>query len=272
LYAFSTCHEVRNLAPPGGGLERLELAGDKAQAAIIHDPMASAEQIVAGLALHFLLELLFEVSRQLFGDGASEHIEPVAKSALSIFERSGPIEQRAVGYFKAMALEKAGIFGEARIIPGIRKRLREIEVFPRALKGGYQCGDISFATKFRNESPTGTQRESHGCDDALGVPDPVQRSIRKDGVEGLGEGKLAGVRDFELKRRMSGTRLLNHLGGAVDARDLSTRGCDLRGKVASAAANVQDALAGFGVEQFQKSRGHFPDKRVLFIVQASIPL
>jgi hypothetical protein len=53
---------------------------------------------------------------------------------------------------------------------------------------------------------------------------------------------------------------------------LSTRGCDLRGKVASAAANVQDALAGFGVEQFQKSRGHFPDKGVLFIVQASIPL
>jgi hypothetical protein len=46
----------------------------------------------------------------------------------------------------------------------------------------------------------------------------------------------------------------------------------LRGKVASAAANVQDALAALGVEQFQKSRSHFPDKRVLFIVQTSIPL
>src|ERR1700739_2938280 len=128
-----------------------------------------------------------------------------------------------------------------------------MEIFPGAVKGGYERGDISFAAKFSNESPTGTQRERNGCDHALRFLDPVQRSIRKDGVEGLGGGKLAGVRDFELKRRMSGTRLLNHLGGAVDAGDLSTGGSDLRGKVASAAANVQDALAGFGVEQFQKS-------------------
>lgn len=256
----------------GGGFQRLELAGDKAQAAIIHDPMARAEEIVTGFAFDLLLELLLQVSRQPFGDGASKHIEPVAKPALAIFKRSGPIEQRAVGHFKAVAPQKAGIFGEARIIPGIRKWLREIEIFPRALKGGYECGDISFTAKFRNKSPAGTQRESNGGHDALWVLDPVQRSIRKDGVEWLREGKLAGVRDFELKRRMSGSRLLNHLGRAVDACDLSTRGCDLRGKVASAAANVQDALAGLGVEQFQKSRSHFPDKRVLFIVQTSIPL
>src|SRR5215469_16773801 len=70
---------------------------------------------------------------------------------------------------------------------------------------------------------------------------------------------------------MGSAGLANHFGGAVNANHVGARGCDLRGEMTRAAADVQDALARLRVEQFQKPGSHLPDKGVLFIVKPSIP-
>src|SRR5215469_5556065 len=67
---------------------------------------------------------------------------------------------------------------------------------------------------------------------------------------------------------MSSASLANHFGGAVNANHIGARGCDLSSEMTRAAADVQDALARLGVEQFQKSGSHLPDKGVLFVRKA----
>jgi len=62
----------------------------------------------------------------------NRHVEPIAQPTLAVFECRRTIEQGAVSDFEAMPFEKAGVFGKSRVIPGIRKRLGEIEVFPGA--------------------------------------------------------------------------------------------------------------------------------------------
>src|SRR5215469_12019944 len=71
---------------------------------------------------------------------------------------------------------------------------------------------------------------------------------------------------------MASACLLNHFGGAVNADDKGACGCDSRGEMAGAATDVQNALARLGVKQLHKSCRHLPDKGMLFIIEARIPL
>jgi len=260
----------RSLAP--AKTWQLELAGEEAKAAIVEGPVAVAEEMGTCFADGFSDELFLEIGRQVRGDRATEHIEPGAKAVLAVFERGGAVEEESVGDFEPVTFEQGRVLSDARVKPGARKGLWPAKSMPSSAKSGHDLPDVAFATELCDEATAGFEYGRDGDNGAFGIGDPMERGVGENGVELFGESEIAGVHDFESDGRVSGAGLLDHFWGAVDTSDMRTLGSDLRGKVAGAAADVEDVFARLSFEKFEQSGGHFPDEGVFLVVQCGVPV
>jgi len=85
--------------------------------------MAVMEEVRAGFVNGFGEELVRVSDWKVFGDGSAKHVEPVAETGFALFEGSGAVEKKGVRDFEAVTFEERGVFGNAGVIPGARKRL-----------------------------------------------------------------------------------------------------------------------------------------------------
>ena len=70
----------------------------------------------------------------------------------------------------------------------------------------------------------------------------MQRGVGEHGIKRRVGYVVGGIGDLEAQVVVGPARGVNHIGRAVDTDDLSARLADLAGQVASATAEVQDAL------------------------------
>ena len=110
---------------------------DDAEAAVVHDPVVDVEEVVASFGLDFRYQFLAQITGDVGQHRAGKHREPVAKTALAVFKRSGAVEESSIGDFEMVAFEELGVFGNAWVIPGMGRRVGEPQIFPSATK----CGD-----------------------------------------------------------------------------------------------------------------------------------
>ena len=87
------------------------------------------------------------------------------------------------------------------------------------------------------------KRVAHALSDLGGFVNPVQRCIRKHGVEFRSKGQFPGITNFKFGRRASRG---DHLRRAVNAHNLSAGIGNLRGQMARAASQIEDAPADRG--------------------------
>ena len=128
----------------------------------------------------------------------------------------------------------------------------------------------------------GAVEVGEGCR-LVGSGNPVEGGIREDGIEGVGreldgmrgggldrgerQGGSAGVEDGEAASASG----FDHGGGAVDAGQLGAGGGKGFGESAVAAADVEDALPGLGVEQGDDGGGEVGDEAAVPGVAIGLP-
>ena len=96
--------------------------------------------------------------------------------------------------------------------------------------------------------------------------------VGEDGVELGVEGQLADVAGLERNAGEVVACLGDHGGGKVGTEHLGAGASDLRGEMAGAAADVEDALTGLGGEEGEKVAPEFPDEGMGGVVESGIPV
>jgi hypothetical protein len=100
----------------------------------------------------------------------------------------------------------------------------------------------------------------------------VQDGVREDGVELGVVGQVADVAGFEGEAGKVVAGLGDHGGGAVGTEHLGAGAGDLRGEMAGAAADIEDALTGLGGEESEKVAAELPDEGVGGVVESGVPV
>ena len=100
----------------------------------------------------------------------------------------------------------------------------------------------------------------------------MQDGVGEDGVELGVVGQVADVAGFEREAGEVVAGLGDHGGGTVGTEHLGAGAGDLRGEMAGAAADVEDALAGLGSEEGEKVAAELPDEGVGGVVESGVPV
>jgi len=111
---------------------------------------------------------------------------------------------------------------------------------------------IVVAAHLGDKAPVRLERAPHPRQHRLGRVHPVQGGVGKYRVELLLEGEALARHDARVDA--AGPRRRNHVGRGVDRDHLGPGGDDLLGQDAVAAAEIEDALARLGIEQFEHRR------------------
>jgi len=99
----------------------------------------------------------------------------------------------------------------------------------------------------------------------------MQNGVREHGIEWFGKIEAGGIAGNERELRIIPARLGQHIGRTVQAYDLRARARDFSRKLAGAAAQIQNALAGLGGQQLQKIRAVAPHERMFVLIAPRVP-
>ena len=150
-------------------------------------------------------------------------------------------------------LEEAGVGGWRGEEGGCGGLGIDVVAGKGGLEGDADGGDVAVATHLGDEAAGGTEGTSDGGEGgrlAVGG-DPVEGCVGEDRVESglVGEAFSGVLVDDEATADAAGAGGGDHGGGGVDPGEDGTGGGELLGQGAVTAAEVEDALAGLGVEE-----------------------
>lgn len=192
--------------------------------------------------------------------------------AVGAVKRGAAVEQISGAQFKADAFEQRTILSDGREIGAGGGNLRApVEAGQHGIDSVKDVSDVALSSEFGYETAGGSKGQSDPFGDAPGVRHPVQGGVREDGAEFGTEEHFGGVSQDESERGEVLARLSDHVRRCVEARYLRAAFGDLRGQLAGTAAEVKDALARFGVKEFNDAGSEFPDEIVFGFVEFSIP-
>ena len=201
-----------------------------------------------------------------FQDASAEGVEPAGHAGGGQRGRPGdeldPLDGEAVT-FKARLVSGGG-----RIVVG-RRSVGQSVACQHGRGSHLDGGDIAVAAHLGDKAPAGAKRAPDAGHHGVVIDDPVQDGVGKDGVELLGKGQRLGVAHARVDS--AAARRLEHRWRGVHADDVRARGRDLRGQLAVAATQIEDALARLRGEPLQDARAQGGDEASVFSIGSRAP-
>src|ERR1700680_5075768 len=113
-----------------------------------------------------------------------EHRDPIPHAGFAIRERGWTVKQRDEANFESVFFKQSRVLAHARVIPRVDLAMRSGLQFGECLvERALHLSNISFAAELRDNPASGPERVPEAPYNQFGFANPVQRRVRKNGIE-----------------------------------------------------------------------------------------